>query len=163
MSPFVLITPDNAGDYFARIMEIEKLSFLTPWSPMAFRDELQNSLSHMWGYALNGELLGYICYWNSGREIQVMNIAVHPDHRRQGTGAFLMQRAIRSGVEQKAESVWLEVRTSNRPARNLYEKLGFQEVGRRSRYYRDTGEDAIVMSLSIKSDPSTTTHRLREV
>lgn len=163
MSPLVLITPENVGDYLERILEIENLSFSTPWSPMTFREEVKNSLSHVYGYSLNGELVGYICCWNSGREIQVMNIAVHPDCRRQGIGVSLMQRAVKSGVEQKAESVWLEVRTSNLPARNLYGKLGFREVGRRPRYYRDTGEDAIVMSLPITSCSSTTTHRLREV
>jgi ribosomal-protein-alanine N-acetyltransferase len=163
MNPFVLITPENAGDYFTRILEIENLSFITPWSPMAFRDEVRNPLSQLWGYTSHGNLWGYICYWNSGREIQVMNLAVHPDCRRRGTGTFLMGRAIMAGVDEKAESVWLEVRTSNHVAQRLYEKLGFKEVGRRPRYYRDTGEDAIVMSLTDPYYPSTTTNRLREV
>jgi ribosomal-protein-alanine N-acetyltransferase len=163
MNPFVLITPENAGEYFARIIEIENLSFITPWSPEAFRDELRNPLSRILGYTVQGELWGYICFWNSGREIQVMNIAVHPECRRRGTAAFLMELAIRSGVEQKAEVVWLEVRTSNDPARHLYEKLGFQEVGRRPGYYRDTGEDAIVMSLSIPCSRSKINNRSQEV
>lgn len=163
MSPFVLITPENAPEYLQRILEIENLSFITPWSPAAFTNGLRNSLARMRGYVADNTLQGYICYWNSGREIQVMNLAVHPEYRRRGVGALLLGRALESGKDEGAENVWLEVRTSNRAARTLYENFGFREVGRRPRYYRDTGEDAIMMNLSIISYTSTTTNRTREV
>lgn len=149
MNRLVHITPANAGRYLERVLEIENLSFPTPWSVWAFRDELRKSLSRLWGWKVQGRLQGYICYWVAMREIQVLNVAVHPDWRRKGIGGLLIQQAVRSGITHRAEDLWLEVRTSNRSARNLYEKLGFREVGRRPRYYRDTGEDAIVMTLPI--------------
>jgi ribosomal-protein-alanine N-acetyltransferase len=58
---------------------------------------------------------------------------------------------IETGLSEKAESIWLEVRESNRTARNLYEKLGFAPVGKRRRYYSDNDEDALVMSLALSS------------
>ena len=149
MGGLVRIGPDNGGEHLARILEIEALSFSTPWSPTAFCEELRNPASHLWGYAGNGRLFGYICYWFVGREIQVLNLAVHPDRRRCGLGTLLMEQAIGTGMEQGAEGLWLEVRTSNLPAQRLYTGLGFREIGRRPRYYRDTGEDAIVMTLAI--------------
>jgi [ribosomal protein S18]-alanine N-acetyltransferase len=57
----------------------------------------------------------------------------------------LLQEARRSGVT----SVLLEVRPSNTPARRLYEKLGFSEIGRRSGYYREPSEDALLLKISI--------------
>lgn len=165
MNRLVHITKANVGRYMGRVLEIENLSFPTPWSVWAFRDELRNSLSRLWGWKAEDRLQGYICYWITLREIQVLNVAVHPDWRRRGVGGQLLQQAVRSGMTHGAEELWLEVRTSNRAARNLYEKLGFQAVGRRRRYYRDTGEDAIVMTLPVPVPVplSTATQSIREV
>jgi len=165
MSQLVHITQANVGLYMRRVLEIENLSFPTPWSVEAFRGELRNSLSRLWGWEEEDRLQGYICYWITMREIQVLNVAVHPDQRRRGVGTGLIRRAVRSGIAHGVEELWLEVRTSNRSARNLYEKLGFRAVGRRSRYYRDTGEDAIVMTLpiSVPYPLSTANQRAREV
>jgi ribosomal-protein-alanine N-acetyltransferase len=58
---------------------------------------------------------------------------------------------IETGLSERAESIWLEVRESNRTARNLYEKLGFAPVGKRRKYYSDNEEDAMVMSLALSS------------
>jgi len=149
MGRVVQIVEKNAGDYLARILEIEALSFPTPWSPTAFCDELRNPVSRFWGYEGGDRLWGYICYWFVGREIQILSLAVHPDRRRCGLGSLLMEQAIGTGAAEGAEGLWLEVRTSNQPAQRLYSGFGFREIGRRSRYYRDTGEDAIVMTLTI--------------
>jgi len=149
MSGLVRIVEKNAGDHLAHILEIEALSFPTPWSPTAFCDELRNPAAQFWGYEGGGRLWGYICYWFVGREIQILNIAVHPERRRCGLGSLLMEQAIGTGTAEGAESLWLEVRTSNRPAQRLYRGFGVREIGRRIRYYRDTGEDAIVMTLAI--------------
>jgi len=165
MNPLVHITQANAGLYLKRVLEIENLSFPTPWSVEAFRDELRNSLSRLWGWEEEDRLQGYICYWITLREIQVLNVAVHPDWRRRGVGKGLIRQAVQSGIAHAVEDLWLEVRTSNRSARSLYEQLGFRAVGRRLHYYRDTGEDAIVMTLPIQVPLplSTANKRVREV
>ncbi|MCF8061953.1 MAG: ribosomal protein S18-alanine N-acetyltransferase [Deltaproteobacteria bacterium] len=151
MKGILSITPQNAGDHLARILEIEALSFRTPWSAMAFCEEVRNPASRIWGYAEEGSLWGYICCTRSGMDLRIQNLAVHPHRRRRGLGASLLEQALRTGWIDGMAGVWLEVRISNRPARHLYGKLGFREVGRRPRYYRDTGEDAIVMRLAVRN------------
>ena len=61
-------------------------------------------------------------------------------------------RMIEAGICKGIQQVWLEVRLSNTPAKMLYEKLGFLEVGRRKKYYSDTNEDAIIMALSLSNN-----------
>jgi len=162
------ITPGNAGSHLARILEIEALSFRTPWSAMAFCEEIRNPASRIWGYAEEGRLWGYICCSVSGSDLRIQNVAVHPRRRRRGLGGMLLDQALKAAWVDAMAGVSLEVRVSNRPARRLYNKLGFQEVGRRARYYRDTGEDAILMRLAVRDIPHTTpvpmtTHCSREV
>lgn len=143
------ITHKNAFDYLAQILEIEFLSFVTPWSPLVFCDELRDRASGVWGYAEQGRLWGYVCYKFAGRDVRVQNIAVHPRRRNRGIGTLLLRQAERAAWAGGFGGVFLEVRTSNQPARRLYSRCGFEEAGRSHGYYRDTGEDAILMRLKI--------------
>ena len=145
------ITRETIEYHLDKIHEIESLSFLSPWSVNAFREEVKNPVSHLWAMFLNDGLLGYICFWLVDREMQLANIAVHPDFRNRGMGRALLTKMIDTGLAERAESIWLEVRESNRTARTLYEKSGFEPVGKRRKYYSDNDEDAIVMTLSLPS------------
>jgi len=98
---------------------------------------------------LDHSLAGYVCFWLFANEIQVINIAVHPEKRNQGLGYSLLTKMIKDGIDKGMQTIWLEVRESNMPARVLYQKLGFGAIGRRTRYYKDTDEDAIVMALRL--------------
>lgn len=149
MIPVVVINQDNIGSLLNPILEIERASFPTPWSSNAFIQEARNPISHLWGLRDGDSLGGYICFWMFVSEIQLLNIAVHPKQRRKGLGELLLREMIRTGLASGVEQVWLEVRTSNLTAQRLYERLMFVEAGRRRRYYQDTNEDAIVMSLSL--------------
>ena len=151
MTTLLRMTRENIECHVDRIHEIETLSFASPWSMNAFREEVKNPVSHLWAMFLNDELLGYICFWLVDREMQLATIAVHPRFRNHGAGNALLTRMIETGLSERAESIWLEVRESNRTARNLYEKLGFAPVGKRRRYYSDNDEDALVMSLALSS------------
>ena len=75
----------------------------------------------------------------------MMNIAVHPDYRKQGIGTALIVELIGELELRGSHSLMLEVRASNTPAISVYEKLGFIEVGRRKNYYRNPKEDALIM------------------
>jgi len=75
------------------------------------------------------------------REFEILNLAVDPEFRRRGVASFLLREL----VQRSPGSCFLEVRESNRAARKLYSKFGFQEVARRPAYYQDNGEDAVVM------------------
>lgn len=80
---------------------------------------------------------------------EVENLVVEGKQRRLGTGTKLMGELLLQAHAEGATSVLLEVRESNFAARRLYEKLGFSEQGRRSGYYRDPPEDALLLQISL--------------
>jgi ribosomal-protein-alanine N-acetyltransferase len=82
-------------------------------------------------------------------EWEIENVVVVADYRRIGLGCALVAEVLAKAREQAAASVLLEVRESNAAARQLYEKLGFNEVGRRAGYYRDPFEDGLLLKISI--------------
>jgi ribosomal-protein-alanine N-acetyltransferase len=149
MTFLVDITEKNFSRLRGAVLEIERSSFPSPWTVAAFLEEVKRPISHLWALISHHGLTGYACFWMFAREIHLMNLAVHPKRRGQGHGRHLLDKMIEAGVSRGVETVWLEVRPSNIPARALYETAGFREIGRRARYYRDTNEDAIVMSLSL--------------
>ncbi|MFZ0451288.1 MAG: ribosomal protein S18-alanine N-acetyltransferase [Desulfatiglandaceae bacterium] len=152
MISLLKVTAGNFGRFEKGIMEIETVSFLTPWTSHAFEEEARRSLSSLWVLLEEVTVVGYICFWIVADEVHLMNIAVHQKMRGRGLGNGLLDKMTESGVAQGAKSVLLEVRPSNREARGLYWKKGFREIGRRPQYYRDTGEDAILMALSLGPD-----------
>jgi ribosomal-protein-alanine N-acetyltransferase len=147
MIHFLEITKENFERFQSSILEIEKSSFPSPWSLNAFIEEIDRSISHLWALLVEEVLKAYICFWIVSGEAHLMNIAVHPGGRSKGFGRYLLSRMIEFGESKTIHAVWLEVRPSNVIARQLYEKMGFTETGRRPRYYRDTNEDAIIMCL----------------
>ena len=127
------------------IAEIEKLCFSDPWSVNSIGSELKNPLS-LWLVAQDGDrVAGYVGSQTVLGEADMMNIAVHPDYRRQGIGEQLVTRLVEQLRRQGSHILMLEVRISNGPAIALYEKLGFFQVGRRPNYYRNPREDALLL------------------
>jgi ribosomal-protein-alanine N-acetyltransferase len=149
MISIVNITAENIHRFLDDILEIERSSFPSPWSRTAFHQETTRRVSHFWALLAGGSFIGYICFWMFSGEIHLMNIAIHPKKRGKGLGSHLLDKMIELGRSKGAETAWLEVRPSNLVARFLYKKAGFKETGRRPRYYNDTNEDAIVMSMSL--------------
>ena len=133
------------------VMEIERLSFVTPWVRQAFSDELDRPWAHLeiLRDEGSGRTVGFCNYWLVADELQILNIAVHPEFRKQGHASLLANHILAAAREGKARVVSLEVRVSNLPARSLYQKLGFREVGVRPRYYADNGEDAVLMDYEM--------------
>ena len=132
-----------------QIAALEKLCFCDPWSEKSIGDELNNDLSY-WLVALDGEtVVGYVGSQSVLDSADMMNIAVHPDWRRQGI-AEKMITALVAGLEGRdVHSLMLEVRVSNAPAIALYEKLGFTQAGRRPNYYRNPREDALILRKEL--------------
>ena len=85
-------------------------------------------------------------------ELHVATIATHPDFRRRGLGKKILVHALLAAQEEGVIRAFLEVREKNEAAQNLYRNLGFVEDGRRKEYYKDTMEDAILMSLNEMND-----------
>lgn len=122
MISFRPLAPEDAD----AVACIERESFPTPWSREDFWREASNDFA-CYIVALEGTaVIGFAGCWISFEEAQVTNIAL---------------TAMQRGVERMT----LEVRPSNLPARRLYERLGFVEIGIRKGYYQDNNEDAILM------------------
>ena len=127
------------------IVEIEKLSFKTPWTKEAFISELtRNKCAKYRAIVDNEKVVGYGGMWIMIDEAHITNIAIHPEFRGIGLGNLIMEDLLNVARNNGARSMTLEVRTGNITALNLYKKFGFLEVARRKGYYQDTGEDAII-------------------
>jgi len=145
----VAITPENISSLLPAILVIERESFVSPWSRETFLQEVRNPASNFWGVIEEKTLTGYICFWIVHREIHLLNVAVRPEKRGRGVARLLLTEMVQAGLSQGIEQIWLEVRPSNHRAQKIYERMGFETVGRRVRYYRDTNEDAILMTLNL--------------
>ena len=131
--------------HVAQIAQLEVLCFSDPWSESSIASELSNPLS-CWLVAVEGEkLAGYIGSQTVMGETDMMNVAVDPDFRRRGVAQTLILALVEALKARGSHWLMLEVRQSNAPARALYEKLGFAEVGRRKNYYRNPKEDALIL------------------
>ena len=129
-----------------QVLEIERLSFPTPWSRQSFLHELlENERAVYLVYKEAGRVYGYIGMWVVLDEGHITNLAVHPAFRRRGTGRSLIVRLEEIARERGVRHLTLEVRKSNLAAQNLYRDLGFVSVGIRRQYYLDNMEDAIIM------------------
>ena len=134
----------NEG-HVAPIAQLEKLCFSDPWSENSIASELTSRLSHWLVAVENGQVVGYIGSQSVLGESDMMNVAVHPDHRRRGIAEMLVN-ALSSDLKDRSNvCLTLEVRASNAPAIALYEKLGFTQVGLRKNYYRNPKEDARIL------------------
>ena len=132
------------------VLAIENVSFPTPWTEALFLRELEMPHSVHRVAEAKEQLLGYIISWLTPPEAMIMSLASHPEFRRQGLGRALLEDTFRIFLEHHIETAWLEARTSNLAAQDLYTGFGFSEAYRRRGYYQDTGEDAIVMMKRVQ-------------
>lgn len=136
---------------------LDRLAFRTPWPPGAFARELRNPSTRIWvaeHQAESPRIVGVLVLWLVLDEGHIAILAVHPAVRRRGLGRRLMETAIAYARQEGLRTLTLEVRESNQAAQALYRKLGFEVVGRRYRYYLDTGEDALIMTLRLPQVPA---------
>jgi len=135
------------------VQKIDKLSFSLPWPESAFRYELlENPRSMVWvaetkDWQAKLMVVGVVVVWLILDEAHIATLAVHPDYRRKSLARNLLMVALREANDLGATSATLEVRETNLSAQSLYTQLGFDVVGRRRHYYKDTQEDAVLMTL----------------
>lgn len=137
------------ASHVAPIAELEKLCFSDPWSENSIAYELTSRLSYWLVAVENGEVVGYVGSQSVLGESDMMNVAIHPDHRRKGVAEALVLALAKDLKERDNVCLTLEVRVSNEPAIALYEKLGFTQVGRRPNYYRNPREDALILRKTL--------------
>ena len=149
----LVIGPMRIADV-AAVLEIERLSFSSPWPAFAFEQELTaNRLAHYRVARLADRVVAFGGIWLMVDEAHITTFGVHPDHRRQGIGRRLLLGLAEVAIELGSARMTLEVRVSNEPAQRLYRSFGFNVSGRRAAYYSDDGEDALVMTTPDLAGP----------
>jgi ribosomal-protein-alanine N-acetyltransferase len=135
------------------VMLIEDAAYPFPWTRGIFRDCMRADYA-MWVQERSGALIGYGVLSIAADEAHVLNLCTAPGHEGRGLGERMLQAMLRIARGGGAQRVYLEVRPSNPRAVALYDRCGFNEIGRRPRYYPATGhgrEDAIVMAMELLS------------
>ena len=129
----------------ARVAQIEKICFITPWSYNSLLGELSNDVAY-YVVAVDGdEVCGYAGMWVMFDEAHMTNIAVDPEHRKQGIARKMILHLMKTALDKGAERMTLEVRENNHNAQRLYASLDFAYAGTRKHYYSDTGENALIL------------------
>jgi [ribosomal protein S18]-alanine N-acetyltransferase len=142
-------------DDLPAVLVIDRASFSLPWPESAYRYELvsnETSICQVVETGMTGQgrqIIGMIVTWVILDEAHIATIATHPDYRQQGVARLLLVENLATAIARGARRAMLEVRESNLAAQNLYRQFGFESVGRRPHYYKDNGEDALLMTLPM--------------
>lgn len=122
------------------------------WSEQHY-DELASSESARVALVAEdrGGVLGFLVAHDVAGELELENIAVAANARRRGSGRRLVEELVKVAVQRGIRRIHLEVRTQNRAARALYERMGFVQSGLRRGYYDCPADDAILFTLEIPS------------
>lgn len=138
------------------VLAIEVAAYSFPWSRGNFIDSLAAGYRAELRLDEQGRCLGYSVAMPGFEEMHLLNLTVAPRHQRQGHAWAMLQLLCEAARQRGDHKLWLEVRQSNEPARRLYERFGFGEVGLRKSYYpapQGRREDAMVMSLDLQEPP----------
>ena len=138
-------------NYLEQVASLEVCCFSKPWSREALKEELGNPQAVFLVAEENGEVLGYVGMHVVFGEGYMDNLAVFPHARRKGVARELIETLIAWLKQHDGLFLTLEVRLSNQAAISLYQSLGFEEAGRRPRFYQEPVEDALLMTLTLRN------------
>lgn len=160
-----------------QVFLLDCMSFTLPWSLNAYKFELSNPASRPWVAEIvipedaapieyrsqrqgsvepfarqPGEkaIIAMLVLWQIVDEAHIATVAVHPEWRRKGVAHKLLTHVLDVAVHEGALSAMLDVRAGNIPAQALYAHFGFEVVGQRVGYYKDNGEDALLMTATLE-------------
>lgn len=132
------------------VLKLEKELFSEPWTASMFREEMDHQISYV--LTVENKVIGYICAWRLLEEVDITNLGVSKQYQRQGWGRILLDFLLNKVAAEGFNAVYLEVRESNEPARRFYQKMGFEETGRRIGYYNLPCEDALIMTRQFETE-----------
>ena len=133
------------------VLDIEEASFNNPTTRQWYENELKRP-DVCFIYVLRTDALpvaGFCAFWLVADQAHINNLAVRPELRGGGLGAYLLDAIVAEARHLGAASLTLEVRRSNIPAQRLYARAGFHEAGVRQNYYTQPVEDALVLLRKI--------------
>ena len=144
---------DTRPEQLDDILLMERQCFSVPWTREQLAAQLSDSM-HIFLAAEdeNGSAIGYVGLMYVLDEGYISNVAVSPSRRREGIADMLLAELYARAKEKKLSFLTLEVRESNIPARSLYKKHGYTEVGRRKGYYSLPKEDAVLMTCFLSEE-----------
>ncbi len=130
-----------------KIYEISKDSFSNSWSFNSYEEDFKNIFSKYFVITINNLIVGFLSSWIILDEINITNLSIEKNFRGKGLSKILLGNFLKI---YKNHEIFLEVRISNKIAKNLYKKFSFEEVYIRKNYYKNPIEDAIIMKNSRK-------------
>jgi len=133
------------------VLDIEAAANPVPWGAAEFGPYFEagpSSGPRAWVWA-DPEVRGFLCAASAADEAELQSIAVDESHRGSGVGSELMRSFLAWAAAAGVRTIYLEVREGNTRARSFYARWGFAQVGKRPRYYRDNGETALMLALTI--------------
>jgi len=137
-----IMTIEIKANEIEKFIEIEKTSFNNPWDIVAYEKLLKDYESRMFVYFHEDKIVAYAVFLDMVDVYELVKIAVKKEFRNKKIGSKLLEEV----VSLLNKSIFLEVREKNENAISLYKKIGFSVVNVRKNYYKDTGENAIIMS-----------------
>ncbi|WP_296182272.1 ribosomal protein S18-alanine N-acetyltransferase [Pseudomonas sp. UBA1879] len=131
------------------VLKIEYAAFSHPWTRGIFLDGLKSY--EIWLMFEGNQQVGHGVINVIIDEAHLLNITVKPESQGRGLGLLLLDKLMKRAYELNGRECFLELRASNQSAYRLYERYGFNEVGRRRDYYPAVGgrEDALVMACTL--------------
>lgn len=137
------------------VLAIDRASFSLPWPESAYLYEVNSNESSVCQVIVSDEpgqvskIIGMVVTWVILDEAHIATIATHPDYRQKGVARLLLSENLVAVMARGARRAMLEVRNGNLAAQALYRQFGFEIAGRRPHYYKDNGEDALLMTLPL--------------
>ncbi len=134
------------------VVEVERSSYAFPWTRGVFQNCLRVGYCS-WVYLAGRQIIGYAVMSVVADEAHILNICIHPEYQRQGLAKRLLRWMLSLARVHHADTLFLEVRVSNKVAQKLYEGFGFNQIGIRKDYYPAKGgrEDAVLLALSLNA------------
>ncbi|HBW07079.1 MAG TPA: ribosomal-protein-alanine N-acetyltransferase [Gammaproteobacteria bacterium] len=131
------------------VLTIERLVYDSPWSQAKFTDSLNNPKTLSSLLIIDDQVLGYFVATHSPDSMDLLNICIHPEHQHQGLGTQLFDYLSQQLQALSLNTIFIEVRASNKSALLFYQKLGFNLIDSRKKYYSN-GEDAKILRLQTR-------------
>lgn len=132
-----------------QVLELDQLCFGGLWSFDGYKREIESPNSSLLIITIDvnnhEKVIGLGCFWSIVDEAHITILAIYPDFQGQGLSTLLLSKLLEEAQNKNLTRATLEVGENNNKAINLYKKFGFHEAGRRKKYYKKTGEDALIL------------------
>ena len=132
------------------VVEIEGDIFPDPWSKAMFAQDLDAGHALSFVALQHDRVIGYVNSWLAADECTINRIACTKKNQRQGIATQLLRKVLEQAAKRGAKTCFLDVRSGNCAAQAFYAWAGFLRSGLRKKYYSDTGEDAVLMSMALE-------------